>query len=190
MKAHLPLLLLVLSGAAVAAPTSYTVDPSHTYPSFAADHMGGLSVWRGKFRSTSGKITLDTAANSGTVDITVQASSIDTGSDKLDEHVRSAEFLDVTKFPTATYQGKLVDFKDGKPTAVDGTFTLHGVSKPLRLTISHFQCQVNPMSKADTCGAEAAGTFQRDAYGVDYGKAFGFKMDVTLAIQVEATKGT
>ena len=188
MKSLLPVLLLATSGAALAAPVTYTIDPTHTFPSFAADHFGGLSVWRGKFKTTAGRITLDAAAQTGTVDITVQADSIDTGYDKLDAHVRSAERRAAAKCPTATYQGKLVDFKDGKPTAGDGTFTLHGVTKPLRLAISHFQCQQNPMNKLDTCGAEASATFQRDAFGVDYGKGYGFKMDVTLAIQVEGTK--
>jgi polyisoprenoid-binding protein YceI len=180
--------LAVVAGAAYAAPEHYQIDPAHTYPSFEADHMGGLSVWRGKFRSSSGTVTLDTAAQTGTVDITVDASSIDLGMDKLETHVKSAEMLDVAQFPTATYKGKLTNFKNGSPTQVDGELTLHGVTKPLKLEIRSFKCQPNPMTKKQTCGADAAASFDRSDFGIDYGKAYGFNMGVKLAIQVEAAK--
>ena len=189
MRSAVSALLLCAAGVATAAPVSYTIDPTHTYPSFAADHMGGFSIWRGKFRTSSGKIVLDTEAKTGTVDITVQVDSVDTGSEKLDVHLRAADMLDATQFPTATYKGKLVKFRSGKPTAVEGTFTLHGVTRPLNLTISQFHCGVSPLNKKDTCGAEASATFKRDDYGVDFGKKnLGFNMDVLLSIQVEATK--
>jgi polyisoprenoid-binding protein YceI len=178
----------LMSAAASAAPVTYNLDPNHTFPSFETDHFGGLSVWRGKFNATSGSITLDTAAKTGTVDVKVDPASINTGVPRLDTHVKSAEMLDVEKFPAATYVGKLVNFKDGKPTEVEGTFTLHGVSKPLTLKINSFKCQPNPMSKKETCGADASGTFNRDDFGVDYGKAYGFKMATTLQIQAEGVK--
>lgn len=184
----LALSLALFAVTAGAAPTTYNIDPTHTYPSFETDHFGGLSVWRGKFRSSSGTVTLDEAAKTGTVSITIDTSSIDLGYDKLDTHVKSAEILDTTKFPTATYKGKLVDFKDGKPTVVDGELTLHGVTKPVKLVIDSFRCQPNPMTKKQTCGADAKATFNRGDFGVDYGKGYGFKMDVNLAIQVEAVK--
>ena len=189
MKSTLVALSLALvAGTATAAPVSYTIDPAHTYPSFETDHMGGLSVWRGKFRTTSGTVTLDTEGQTGDVDITVDTSSIDFGMEKLDHHAASPEILDAAKFPTATYKGKLAKFKNGAPTEVDGEFTLHGVTKPLNLEIRSFKCQPNPMTKKQTCGADAAATFDRADYGVDYGKAYGFKMAVKLAIQVEAVK--
>jgi len=180
--------LALVAGAAMAAPVTYNIDPNHTYPSFEADHMGGLSVWRGKFRTTSGTVTLDTASHAGDVDVTIDTSSIDFGMAKLDEHAKSGEMFDVAKYPTATYKGKLAKFKDGAPTEVDGAFTLHGVTKPLKLRIRSFKCQPNPMTKKQTCGADAAATFNRDDYGIDYGKAYGFNMAVRLAIQVEAVK--
>lgn len=176
------------AGAALAAPVQYNIDPNHTYPSFTADHMGGLSNWRGKIKSSSGSVTLDTAAQAGTVEVKMSMDTIDFGHDKMNVHAKSAEIFDVEKFPTATYAGKLTGFKNGAPTEVDGTLTLHGVSKPVKLKINSFLCKPNPMSKKETCGADAVGKINRDDFGVSYGKAYGFKQDVELQIQVEAIK--
>jgi polyisoprenoid-binding protein YceI len=183
---HIALLAAVFTSSAFAADT-YKLDPSHTYPSFEADHFGGLSVWRGKFDKTEGTVTLDRAAKAGSVDLTIDAASIDFGNPKLNEHAKGAEMFDVAKFPTATYKGKLV-FKGDTPTAVNGELTLHGVTKPVTLTINKFKCMINPMSKKETCGADASGTFKRSDFGVSYGDSFGFNMDVKLAIQVEGIK--
>ena len=189
MKTDL-LCLSLLLGAAVAhaAPQTYTIDPTHTYPSFEADHMGGMSMWRGKFRSSSGTVTLDTAAQTGDVDITVDPASVDFGMDALDAEAKGPDMFNVAKYPTATYKGKLAEFKNGAPTAVIGEFTFHGVTRPLKLTIRSFKCAPNPMTRKQTCGADAVATFNRAEYGMDYGRAYGFKMAVNLAIQVEAAK--
>jgi polyisoprenoid-binding protein YceI len=188
-----PLACIVLGtfvSAAFAAPVTYNVDPEHTFPSFEADHFGGMSVWRGKFNKSSGSVVLDREAQTGTVNITIDASSIDAGHDKLNTHMTSSDagMLDVAKFPTATYKGKLAKFKDGAPTEVQGELTLHGVTKPVTLTIRSFKCMQHPMNKKEFCGADAAGTINRDDFGVNFGKAFGFKMDVKLAIQIEGYK--
>lgn len=190
MKASLILIVAaaLTAGAASAAPVKYNIDPNHSYPSFTADHMGGLSNWRGKINTTSGTITLDSAAQTGTVDVKVEMKDIDFGHEKMNAHAKSAEIFDVEKFPTATYTGKLASFKNGAPTEVDGSLTLHGVTKPLKLKINQFLCKPNPMNKKETCGADAVGKFKRDEFGVDYGKAYGFKQDVELQIQVEAVK--
>jgi polyisoprenoid-binding protein YceI len=189
MKNALPFALFtLLAGSALAAPVTYDVDPNHTYPSFAADHFNGLSVWRGKFDKSSGKIVLDKEKGTGTVEITVDAGSIDFGHAKLNEHAKSAEMFDVAKYPTATYKGKLAKFKDGAPTEVEGELTLHGVTKPVKLTIDQFKCTINPMSKKEVCGADAAATFNRSDFGINYGDKFGFKQDVKLQIQVEGIR--
>lgn len=179
---------LTVCAGALAAPVKYDIDSSHTYPSFEADHMGGLSVWRGKFNSTSGTITLDKEAQTGTVEITIDTSSIDFGHDKLNEHAKSSDMFDVAKYPTATYTGKLVNFKNGAPTEVDGTLELHGVKKPVKLTINKFTCKPHPMLKKEVCGADASAVINREDFGISYGKQFGFDMTVKLAIQVEALK--
>lgn len=178
----------LLAGAAYAAPATYVADPTHTYPSFEADHMGGQSIWRGKFNSSSGKIVYDKEAKTGTVDITVEMKSINFGFDKMNEHASSPDMFDVAKFPTAVYTGKLAAFNGDAPTEVVGTLTMHGVTKPVTLKINSFLCKPNPMTKKEVCGADAQATINREDFGVSYGKAFGFKMDVKLLISVEAVK--
>ena len=191
MKYLLPAAALaLLSAAALAEPVTYQIDPAHTYPSFEADHFGGLSVWRGKFDKSSGSVVIDRQKGAGTVDVTVDTSSIDFGNPKLNEHAKSAEMFDVEKYPTATYKGKLAAFQNGAPTKVEGDFTLHGVTHPLTLTINSFACKPNPMDKKEHCGADASATFNRSDYGISYGDKYGFKMQVKLAIQVEGIKAS
>lgn len=180
--------LALVTGAAVAAPATYNIDPSHTFPSFEADHMGGLSTFRGKFNSSSGTVTLDKEAKSGSVDIKIDIASIDFGHDKLNAHAKAPDLFDAEKYPTATYTGKLVKFKKGAPTEIDGTLELRGVTKPVKLTINKFVCKPHPMAKREVCGADASGAFKRDDFGIDYGKQMGFDMNVKLIIQVEALK--
>ncbi|THD08745.1 polyisoprenoid-binding protein [Rhodanobacter lindaniclasticus] len=179
-------LLLAASGSALAAAATYRIDPDHTYPSFEADHMGGLSVWRGKFNHSRGTVTLDKAAGTGTVDVTDDMKSADFGQDQLNQGTQGKELFETAKYPQATYTGKLVDFVDGAPTRVSGTLTLHGITHPLDLKINSFKCMPHPVFKREVCGADALATFRRDAFGMDAGKDYGFSMDVTLRIQVEA----
>ena len=172
--------------AAQAAAVNYEIDPAHTYPSFEADHLGGLSVWRGKFNKTAGKIVMDRAAGTGGVDLVVEMDSVDFGHDQMNAVARGQELFDVARFPHARFRGQLTDFVDGAPGKVVGEFTLHGVTRPLTLEIRQFKCMPHPLFKRELCGADAHATFQRDAFGLEAGKAYGFRMDVTLRIQVEA----
>jgi polyisoprenoid-binding protein YceI len=180
-------LAALLSTSVLAAPVTYVLDPSHTYPSFEADHFGGVSVWRGKFDSSSGKVVLDEDAKTGTIDVTVNVDSIDFGNAKLNEHAKSPEIFDAEKYPTATYSGKFTKWNGTTPTEAQGTFTMHGVTKPLTLKINSFKCFQNPMSKKQVCGADASATLDRSEYGVDFGKAYGFQQWVKLQIQVEGS---
>ena len=183
------LVISVLAAAALPAfADTYNVDPSHTYPSFEADHFGGLSVWRGKFDKSSGVITLDRAKKTGTVDITIDANSIDFGNEKMNEHAKSKEMFNVAQFPTARYIGKSIKFNGDKPVAVEGEFTLLGVTKPLTLNINKFKCIQHPMLKREVCGADASAEFKRSDFGLNYGIQYGFAPEVKLAIQVEAVR--
>jgi polyisoprenoid-binding protein YceI len=181
---------LLIGSAALAAPVTYQIDPAHTYPSFEADHFGGVSNWRGKATKTSGTIILDQAAKSGTVDITVDAASIDFGHAKLNEHAKSPELFDVAKYPTITFKGTFARFKGDSPTEVDGQISMHGVTKPLKMTLNQFKCIQNPMLKKEVCGADASATLDRSQFGIDYGVKYGFKMEVKLQIQVEAIRAS
>lgn len=178
--------LFAFIGTASAAPETYRIDPDHTHPEVETDHFGGLSVWRGIFKKTTGTIVMDKAAGTGIVDIDVEASSIDMAQDKLSAAVASPEFLDAGKYPTAHYHGTLSGFVNGAPTAVIGELTLHGITKPVDLKILSFKCMQHPVYKREVCGADAITTFNRADFGITMGKEWGFKMGVTVRIQVEA----
>ena len=180
--------LAAVSGVAMAAPVSYEIDPSHTYPSFEADHMG-ISFWRGKFNRTSGTLVVDKAAGTGSVDVSIDMDSVDFGLDAMNEEARSAAFFDTGKYPEATYKGRLQDFVDGAPTRVVGELTLHGVTRPVELKIDRFKCMPHPLYKRELCGANATAMFKRDEFGLVAGKDYGFDMDVNLRIQMEAVQG-
>jgi len=188
-KSHIALFVAAIAtSASVFAADIYTIEPNHTYPSFEADHLGGLSTWRGKFTKSSGSITLDRAAKTGSVDITIDTDSIDFGNAKLNEHVMSEEMFDVAKYPKATYKASSIQFKGDKPAVVNGELTLHGVTRPVKLVIDGFKCMPHPMFKREVCGANAVATFSRSDFGIDYGTRMGFSPEVKLAIQVEALK--
>ena len=178
--------LTLLALPTLAAPVTYTLDPTHTFPSFEADHMGGVSVWRGKFNKSSGQVVLDKVAKAGSVEVTIDMNSVDYGLEVMNDKARSAELFDTAKYPTAVFKGQLAQWVDGKPTEVAGTLNLHGVTRPLTLRVQSFKCIPHPMIKqAELCGADALATLQRDEFGIDAGKAWGFNMAVTLRIQVE-----
>lgn len=183
----LPVLLCLAAVAppAAAASVTYEIEPEHTFPSIEADHMG-MSVWRGKFNRTSGRVTFDRAAGTGTLSVEVDTASIDFGLDALNREVAGPKFFDSARHPAATYTGKLAGFVDGKPTRAVGELTLRGVTRPVTLEIRSFKCMPHPVFKRDWCGADAHATIDRAAFGIDEGKAWGFDMDVVLRIQVEA----
>jgi polyisoprenoid-binding protein YceI len=185
--AAITVISIFASGASLAAPVTYDIDPKHAHVNFEADHFGGLSVWRGIISGTNGKIVLDQAAKTGTVDLTIDPNTVLTGRSDLDDHLKTPDFFDVAKYPTATYKGTLGNFKDGAPTEVQGNLTLHGVTKPVTLKILSFKCRAHPMMQdKNVCGADANASINREDFGMVWGKNFGFDMKVGLSIQVEA----
>jgi len=179
-------LTLVIATPAIAAPVTYKIDPEHTYPSFEADHLAGLSVWRGKMNKSAGTVTLDKDSGSGEVDVAVELGSIDFGQKQLERWAVGPQFFDAKKHPQARYRGRLDGFVNGMPTQVVGALTLRGVTRPLTLRLNSFKCMPHPIFKRELCGADAQGSFKRDEFGLDAGKDYGFNMDVQLRIQVEA----
>ena len=194
MKKNLPahISLFLLSSFCIsfteAKPITYEIDSSHTFPAFEADHMGGLSLWRGKINSTSGEIVLDKDKETGSVNVIMDMSTIDFGHEGMNKHAKNSDMFDVEKYPEAVYKGNLTDFIDGAPTKVEGSLTLHGVTKPVNLDIKTFKCRLHPFKLKQVCGADAYGNIMRDDFGVDYAKRLGFKMEVALRIGVEAIK--
>jgi polyisoprenoid-binding protein YceI len=169
-------------------PVIYEVDPNHTFPAFEADHMGGLSLWRGKINSTSGEIILDKKNKTGSVNVVMEILSIDFGHDEMNKRAKSDDMFDIEEFPQASYEGKLINFQDGAPTKVEGELTLHGITKNVDLEIKAFKCRLHPFKLREVCGADLRGNIMRDDFGIKYGKMLGFKMGVALRIGVEAIK--
>ena len=179
------LLAAAMVGNASAAMVTYEIDPSHTYPSFEADHMG-VSIWRGKLDHTKGKVTLDKVAGKGDVEVSIDLASIDFGQDELDAWATSEKFFDTAKYAQAIYKGKLAGFTKGVPSKVLGQLSLHGFTRPVEIKINSFKCIAHPMLKREVCGADALATFNRADFGLTAGKDYGFDMGVTLRIQIEA----
>lgn len=177
--------VMMLSGFAQAAPQTYMIDPGHTYPSFEADHAG-LSLWRGKFNKTTGTITLDRKAKTGTIDLVIDAASMDFGHDKMNKEAISPKMLDVEMFPEITYKGTGMRFEGDKPVEVMGELTMKGVTLPVNLTINRFVCAEHRFLKREVCGADAITSLNRADFGVDYAVDKGFDPNVTVRISVEA----
>jgi polyisoprenoid-binding protein YceI len=169
-------------------PVTYSIDSSHTFPAFEADHLGGLSLWRGKINSTSGEVILDKKNKTGSVNVVMRMDSIDFGHDGMNKHAKGDDMFDIEKFPESKYQGILIDFQDGAPTKVKGELTLHGITKEVDLDIKAFKCKIHPFKFKEVCGADIHGNIMRDDFDISYGKMLGFKMDVALRIGVEAIK--
>jgi polyisoprenoid-binding protein YceI len=178
-RVFLPIAAVVIgvsSLPASAAPESYTLDPFHTYVHFEVDHLGGFSRMRGRFDKVAGKFTLDTAAKTGSIDVTVQTASISTGdNDKgnrpraRDEHLRSPDFFNVAEFPTMTLKSTRVVFTGDNPSSIEAVVTLLGVSKPVTLAIESWRCGPHPGNKRILCGANASGTIKRSDFGMKFG---------------------
>ena len=168
------------------AADNYTLDAGHSFPRFEINHFG-FSTHRGQFNQTAGKLTLDRAAKTGTIEITVQTASIGTGDPKLEEHLRSPDFFSVEKFPTMVFKSKAVKFNGNLPASAEGELTLLGVTRPLTLSIANVVCAPHPVLKKENCGAEVSGKLKRSDFGMTkYVPAVGD--EVTLHIQVEAIK--
>lgn len=178
--------LVILLPAANLYAASYTIDPAHTFPHFAINHLG-FSTMHGRFNSTSGTITMDKKAGKGSVDIKIDAASIDTGFEKRNQHLRSPDFLNVAEFPTITYKSTKVTFIGNSKARVEGKLTIAGTTKPVTLNVTHYKCGTNPMNKKEQCGFDATASIKRSDFGVKYGlPAIGDEMQLTF--EVEAVK--
>jgi polyisoprenoid-binding protein YceI len=175
-----------ISAAVSAAPETYVIDGTHTMPRFEYNHLG-YSLQLSRFDKTSGTIVLDRAAKTGSIDVTIDATSVDTGSPLFNEHIQGADFFDTGKYPTITFKSNKLKFDGDKVASVDGALTIKGVTKPVTLTVTMFQCMPHPMLKKDACGATATTTVKRSDFNA--GKYAPYVSDnVFLTIPVEAVK--
>lgn len=179
-------LAALLSTTVIAAPETYIIDGAHTLPRFSYSHLG-YSTQLSRFDKTTGKIVLDRQAKTGSVDVTVDTKSVNTGSDLFNEHIQGIDFLDTAHYPTMTFRSNRLKFDGDHLTSAEGTLTLKGISKPVTLTVTSFQCMLHPMLKKDACGANATTVLKRTDFNMGkYAPHVGD--EVTVTIPVEAVK--
>ena len=178
--------LAAFASAAQAAPATYVIDNSHTYPHFTYNHLG-FSNQTHKFDKTSGKVVIDRIAKTGSVDVTIDATSVNTGFALFNEHIQAADFFDTANHPTITFKSDKMTFKDERPVSLAGDLTIKGVTKPVTLAITHFHCMPHPMLKVQACGANATTQVKRSEFNM--GKNAPFVSDeVTLTLAIEAVR--
>lgn len=175
-----------LASTAQAAPSTYAVDPTHTFVTFEAKHFG-VSTNRGRFDKKQGTVTLDMAAKQGKAEIVLETGSINTGTGPFDGHLKGKDFFNSEAFPTATFVGNQFIFEGDKLTNVVGTLTLLGKTQPVTLKASGFGCYDHPRLKREVCGGDFETSIQRSAYGMSYGLP-GIPDTIKLQIQIEAVK--
>lgn len=168
------------------APQSYTIDSDHTFPYFRISHLG-FSTLMGRFNETNGKIVVDKENNTGSVEVVIDAASIDTDHKKRDDHLRSPDFLNAVEFPEITYESTDVTIHDDGSAVVEGELTISGVTKPVTLDVSRMNCDIHPMDpekKKYVCGFDARTTIKRSDFGVDYAlPAIGDEMELILGVE-------
>jgi polyisoprenoid-binding protein YceI len=153
---------------ALAAEESYVIEPVHSQPQWETRHIG-MSPQRGSFGKVSGKVMLDRDAKKGSIDLTIDATSIRTFDGRLDAIVKGERFFNVEKFPTLTFKSDKVTFDGDRVVGVDGDFTMIGVTKPVSFKVTNFVCGENPFNKKPMCGAEATATIKRSDWGMTNG---------------------
>ncbi len=179
-------LATLLSFVAYAAPETYVIEPSHSMPRFEYSHFG-YSLQLSRFDTVAGTITIDRAAKSGSVDVTIDAKSVNTGSTLFNGHIQGEDFFDTVKYPTITFKSNKVKFDGDKVASVEGDLTVKGITKPVTLIVNSFLCMPHPMMKKDACGATATTKVKRSDFNM--GKYAPYVGDeITLTIPVEAVK--
>jgi polyisoprenoid-binding protein YceI len=184
MKTTLIAGLLSLAALPVlAAPVSYDVDPSHTFASYDIGHLG-FSIQSGTFTNVEGKVVLDMAAHTGSIDVSIKADSLQTFFPARDKHLKSAAFFNVTKYPTLTYKADKLVFSGDKLSRVEGSLTMLGVTRPVTLTVTRFNGGKNPMTGKEEYGANADAHIKRSDFGMTtFLPAISDDVDLKLVIE-------
>jgi polyisoprenoid-binding protein YceI len=174
------------SASAFAAPDTFVLEQNHTKPRFEYNHMG-YSTQLSRFDTAKGTITIDRVAKTGSADVTIDATSVNTGSDMFNGHIQGEDFFDTAKFPTITYKSDKFKFDGDKLVGVEGNLTIKGITRPVALTVTSFMCMPHPMMKKEACGANATAKIKRSDFNMaKYAPLVGD--EVTLTIPVESIK--
>jgi polyisoprenoid-binding protein YceI len=173
---------LALSTPVLAAPTSFIPNADHTFVRFSYSHLG-FSTQESRFDRTTGTVTYDAAAKTGSVDLVIDTKSVDTGSEKFNADIQQPDFLDTAQYPTATFRSNGIKFDGDKPVSITGNLTLKGITKPVTLTITQFKHAPNMMKK-DGIGANATATIKRSDFNMSkYVPMVGDEVTLTIAIE-------
>ena len=175
------------TGIAQAEPANYAIDPTHTFVTFEISHFGA-AVNRVRFDKEEGKIQFDPAAKTGHVELTIDASSLNSGVPPFDAHLKGADIFDVEKHPTIKFVSDKFHFKGDKVSAVDGQLTIKGKTHPVTLKANQFACYQSPMLKREVCGGDFSATIDRTQWGLDYGMGMVAGKEVKLIATVEAVR--
>jgi polyisoprenoid-binding protein YceI len=183
---RIALMLLCASIPSAWAAETFTLDPGHTFPSFEIRHQG-VSVMRGKFNRSQGRVMLDVEKQMGAIEVRVDATSGDTGHDGLNSKLLGSNFFRTAQFPEIVFQSGAVEFKDGKPISATGNLTLLGVTKPVTLEIRDYGCTNQFLTRRPLCGADVHTVIKRSDFGMNYAIPL-IGDEVKLAIEVEGFK--
>ena len=176
----------VVSVATAHAADTYSIDSRHTFPYFEVNHLG-FSTQRGRFNKTEGRIMLDTAGRRGRIEVSIDTASVDMGLDDWDKHMRGEDFFNIATHPAMTFAATNVIYANETPVAAEGTLTLLGVSRPMKLEITNFRCGINFINRKQVCGAEVTARVRRSEFGMTkYLPAVGD--EIRIVIPVEAFK--
>jgi polyisoprenoid-binding protein YceI len=193
------LLAAAIPLSSVAAPQTYVIDPVHSFPNFTVGHLGMATI-HGRFDRMSGKITMDSAAKTGALEVKIETASVTTGDAKhepgsvaakmhgprsRDEHLRAADFFNTAEFPEMTYKSTKFNFSGDNLESIEGNLTLLGVTKPVKLTVASFKCGPHPFTKKPMCGADATASVKRTDFGMKFGVP-AVSDEIKLMIGVEA----
>lgn len=174
---------LVVAAPAFAAE-GYTLDPTHTFPSFEIRHHG-VSTLRGKFNRSSGTAVLDRQRGTGRIEVTVEAASIDTGHEGLNRILLGPNFFNAGVYPSIRFVSESIRFEGDRPVEATGQLTLLGVSRPVTLEIRDFTCTTHFLRRIPLCGADVHTTIRRSDFGMSFGLPNLIGDEVKLAIEVE-----
>jgi polyisoprenoid-binding protein YceI len=163
---------------------TYRVDPLHTATTFSVSHLG-LSQQRGSFGRTTGTVILDRAAKTGSIDVTIDATSVTSGSPSREQMLRGEDYFNVAQFPTIGFKATRLKFDGDTLVGCEGELTMRGVTRPVALSVAEFKCTVHPATKKPACGAEVTAHVKRSEFGMTKNQA-STSDDVLIAIAIEA----
>ena len=177
----------MFAGAAQAQSANYAIDPTHTFVTFEISHFGA-SVNRARFDKKEGTVQFDRAGKTGKVEISFDATSVNSGTPAFDKHLQSADLFNAAAHPTIKFVSDKFVFKGDNVSEVTGQLTLLGKTAPITLKANQFACYQSPMLKREVCGGDFEATIDRTQWGMNYGVDFGMPKSVRILATIEAFK--